>query len=161
MTAGDIARAMVTVAVEPALAFRIFTEETDLWWRRGVAYRVAGRTPGTITFADGRLFEQYGDRVHETGKVLVWEPPSKLTFEWRGGNFGPGEVTRVDVTFEPTPSGGTRVTVEHSGFAALRPDHPARHGKPPDVFITGVAQWWGGLLTGLRVHALQRETERT
>ncbi|MFT3695111.1 MAG: SRPBCC domain-containing protein [Kofleriaceae bacterium] len=161
MTAGDRARAMVTVPCDPALAFQIFTEETNSWWRQGIAYRVAGRTPGTIMFADGRLLEQFEGGIFETGRVLEWEPPAKLAFEWRGSNFGPGEVTRVDVFFEPTSSGGTRVTVEHSGFAALRPDHPVRHGKPVAEFTAGLGRWWGDLLSGLRVHAMGRETDRT
>jgi hypothetical protein len=58
----------------------------------------------------------------------------------------------VLVTFEPTESGGTRVTVEHRGFAALRPDHPVRHGDPDVQFIRRIGLWWGALLTGLRVH---------
>ncbi|HEY0250144.1 MAG TPA: SRPBCC domain-containing protein [Kofleriaceae bacterium] len=160
MISGDKASAMVLVPVPPEIAFQIFTEETDIWWRRGIAYRVAGRSPGTIMFADGRLFEQYESGVHETGTVLAWEPPSRLVFEWRGANFEPGEVTQVQVTFVPTAS-GTRVTVEHSGFAALRPGHPVRHGKPPAEFVAGIGRWWGDLLTGLRVHALGRETDRT
>lgn len=153
---GDKATAMVTVPCAPALAFDVFTRETDLWWRRGVQYRVAGRKPGTIQFEPkqgGRLFELYdGTHVHETGKITIWEPPTRLEFEWRGSNFAPGEVTYVLVTFEPTESGGTRVTVEHRGFAALRPDHPVRHGAPDIQFIRRIGLWWGGLLTGLRVH---------
>jgi hypothetical protein len=32
---GDSARVSVTVEVPPTLAFEIFTEEIDRWWRRG------------------------------------------------------------------------------------------------------------------------------
>ncbi len=151
---GDKATAMVTVQCTPEIAFAVFTEETDLWWRRGVKFRAAGREPGVLAFEPklgGRLFEQFGARVHETGTITAWEPPSRLEFEWRGSNFEPGEVTFVTVTFEPTPSGNTRVTVEHRGFAALRPDHPVRHGAPPAAFIARIGMWWGDLLTGLRV----------
>jgi hypothetical protein len=38
----------VVVGVPPDVAFRIFTEEIDLWWRRGLKYRVAGTGPGSI-----------------------------------------------------------------------------------------------------------------
>ena len=99
MIAGDKARVMVTVPVAPTVAFDVFTQETDLWWRRGVRYRVAGRNPGTLAFEckqGGRLFEQYegpaGTRVHEAGAITIWEPPARLEFEWRGSNFAPGEV---------------------------------------------------------------------
>jgi len=159
MIAGDTVTVTVTVPVEPAVAFDVFTRETDLWWRRGIRYRVAGRHPGTLTFEPelgGRLFEQYegpaGLRVHESGRITAWQPPSHLEFEWRGSNFEPGEVTFVAVTFVATESGGTRVTVEHRGFAALRPDHPVRHGLAAEAFVRTLGMWWGDLLTGLRVH---------
>jgi uncharacterized protein YndB with AHSA1/START domain len=157
--AGDKATVMVTVPVAPTVAFDVFTQETDLWWRRGVRYRVAGRQPGTLAFEPkpgGRLFEQYegpaGTRVHEAGRITIWQPPERLEFEWRGSNFAPGEVTHVLVTFAPTESGGTQVTVEHRGFAALRPDHPVRHGQAAEAFIRTIGMWWGDLMTGLRIH---------
>lgn len=33
---GDQATIAVLVAVEPAVAFEVFTQEIDLWWRRGL-----------------------------------------------------------------------------------------------------------------------------
>lgn len=157
MIAGDRASAMVTVPVKPEVAFDVFTRETDLWWRHGMKFRVAGRNPGTLAFEPklgGRLFEQYegpaGTRIHETGTITTWDPPARLEFEWRGGNFGPDDVTYVVVTFVATESGGTRVTVEHRGFAALRPDHPVRHGEPVPAFLRRTGLWWGELLSALR-----------
>src|SRR5947209_7283530 len=41
--AGDQATVSISVAVEPAVAFEVFTQETDWWWRRGLRYRLAGR----------------------------------------------------------------------------------------------------------------------
>jgi hypothetical protein len=61
-------------------------------------------------------------------------------------------VTHVLVTFAPTESGGTQVTVEHRGFAALRPDHPVRHGQEAPAFIRTLGMWWGDLMSALRVH---------
>lgn len=72
-----------------------------------------------------------GDRARvseiEVGRVRVWEPPWHLKFTGSSANFAPQEQTEVEIQFEPTAS-GTLVTVTHSGFAALRADHPARHG---------------------------------
>ena len=48
--AGDQATVTVSVAVDRRAAFDVFTRETDLWWRRGFAYRVGGRNPGTLMF---------------------------------------------------------------------------------------------------------------
>jgi hypothetical protein len=58
--------------------------------------------------------------------------------EWRLTNFAPGERTEVEVLFEPDED-GTRVTVEHRAWSALRPDHPARHGQDAPAFLAG----WG------------------
>jgi uncharacterized protein YndB with AHSA1/START domain len=155
----DRAVVTVSVAVPPADAFDVFTRETDLWWRRGVRYRMAGRHPGVLSFeprAGGRLFEEYdtpaGPRSHHIGDVLVWDPPSRLVFTWRASNFAPGESTEVEVRFEPTRR-GTRVTVEHRGWSAIRPDHPVRHAEPPPIFLATLGTWWGDLLTAFRQHS--------
>ena len=160
MIAGDQVSVSVLVDVAPEVAFSVFTEEIDQWWRRGVAYRVAGKRPGTLVIEcklGGRLLEQYetkaGPRLYESGTITAWDPPKHLAFEWRGSNFKEGEVTFVDVTFTPTESGKTSVALVHRGFAALRPDHPVRHGEPPDVFLAHFGRWWGCLLTSLREHA--------
>lgn len=160
MIAGDQATVTVTVDVEPAVAFDVFTQEIDLWWQRGVAYRVAGRKPGTLVLEPklgGRLFEQYegpaGPAVHEAGRITTWEPPARLAFEWRAVNFAPGEVTYVEITFTRTESGRTQLVLVHRGFAALRPDHPVRHGEPPARFVATLGRWWGDLLSSFRVHA--------
>jgi len=128
---GDHVTVSVLVAVEPAIAFEVFTKETDLWWKRGLRYRVAGKRPGTLQFEEGvggRLFETFETgsnvKVFENGRVTAWEPPSRLMFEWRNANFAPGERTEVEVLFEPSAS-GTLVTIQHRGWAAVRPDHPA------------------------------------
>lgn len=77
---GDQATVSISVAVEPAVAFEVFTRETDLWWRRGLRYRIAGRRPGSLCFepgAGGRLFESFetssGTQLHEAGRVTVWQ----------------------------------------------------------------------------------------
>ena len=57
---GDQATVTVLVAVEPTLAFEVFTQEIDLWWRRGLKYRVSGKGRGILHLESrvgGRLFE--------------------------------------------------------------------------------------------------------
>jgi uncharacterized protein YndB with AHSA1/START domain len=144
----------MAVAVDPAQAFEVFTQEIDLWWRRGPAYRRI-RQGGIVCIeagVGGRVFESVeGGRVFEMGRVLVWDPPARLVLEWRGANFADDEKTQVEVTFEPTAS-GTRVTVQHSGWAAIRPDHPARHGLVGASFASMIGRWWGDLMATLRLH---------
>lgn len=161
--AGDQARVSVSVAVAPADAFRIFTEEIDQWWRRGSKYRVSGKGRGILHLeagVGGRLFEEIasagGPRVIETGRVTAWEPPARLVLEWRGVNFAPSETTEVEVTFDPAPS-GTLVTVTHRGWSRIRPDHPARHGADVPAFVRSLGMWWGELMASLREHAGERD----
>lgn len=90
-------------------------------------------------------------KVFETGRVLVWEPPTRLVFEWRAAVSSPSERTEVDVEFAPSGN-GTLVTVTHRGWNAIRPDHPARHGMDVAPFLRMMGLWWGDLLTALREH---------
>jgi uncharacterized protein YndB with AHSA1/START domain len=157
--AGDQARVSVAVAVPPAFAFRIFTEEIDQWWRRGFKYRMAGNNPGIIHLEPklgGRLFESYetasGTLLKEIGKITEWEPPLRFSFEWRAANFSGSETTSVDVRFEANGR-GTLVTVTHRGWSQIRGDHPVRHGLAVPEFIRMQGLWWADLLSALRVHA--------
>jgi uncharacterized protein YndB with AHSA1/START domain len=154
-------QASVTVFVEAPIdvAFTVFTEETDLWWRHGRKYRIAGKHPGTLQFepkAGGRLFETWsdsrGNRMHEIGRILAWEPPSRLMFEWRGVNFAEGESTEVEVAFRAIRD-GTEVKLTHRGWAAFRDDHPVRHGQTGAAFIRSIGMWWADLLAAYRGRA--------
>lgn len=157
---GDRASASVGLPVPPDEAFRLFTEEIALWWRRGRRFRHAGDERGLIAIepgVGGRLFESFGpagaETVVELGRVTTWEPPARLAFTWRAANFAPHEHTRVEVRFEPRGD-GTLVTVVHSGWSALPADHPVRHGEDVAAFIRRTGMWWGELLSTLRLHAL-------
>ncbi len=173
MTAADAVRATVEVAVDPATAFEVFTEEISAWWeaaersRHPDGRRVSvGRGPGQrgrLRFepgADGRLLEFYdegGRAPFEVGRVLVWKPAHRLVFQWRQGNFRPGQVTEVEVRFEALGA-GTRVTLEHRGFDALPADHSARHGLGTgEAFTRMMVGFWSEVLGGLK---RQAESER-
>jgi uncharacterized protein YndB with AHSA1/START domain len=151
---GDEARVSVLVRVPPPEAFRVFTEEIDGWWRRGLRYRI-GKHRSVVHLEPklgGRLFESFetaaGEKLKETGRVTCFEPPSRLVLEWRAVNFAPEEKTEVEVRFEPSPS-GTLVTVYHRGWSRIRADHPVRHGQPPSAFLASMGRWWADLMTSL------------
>jgi uncharacterized protein YndB with AHSA1/START domain len=150
---------MVLVKVPRDVAFKVFTEEIDQWWRRGPRFRSSGKHAGIIHLeprVGGRMFESFdtasGPKVVETGRITVWEPPSRMVLSWRAANFKPDEHTQVEVLFVESAS-GTQVTVVHTGFALLRKDHPVRHGQEDAAFVMGMGMHWGALLTALRVHA--------
>lgn len=156
MAASDVATVTVVVRADAALAFRVFTDEIDTWWRTGPRFRIGRRAVGALTFEPGlggRLFETYetaaGTKTHVSGRVTVWEPPYRLAFEWRGVNFRPEESTLVEVQFESLGE-STRVTLRHSGWSRLPDDHPVRHGRVGADFIREIGMWWGALLSSLR-----------
>jgi uncharacterized protein YndB with AHSA1/START domain len=152
----DQVRVMVSVAVPPAQAFDIFTNEIDQWWQRGPKYRHGDARRGFVHLepkVGGRLFESFevdgGETVLESGRVRVYEPPRRLVFSWRNATFAPDELTEVEVEFEPTRT-GTRVTVMHRGWSAIRADHPARHGHDDRGFTRMLGLWWGSQMTSFR-----------
>jgi uncharacterized protein YndB with AHSA1/START domain len=168
VSASDAVRARIEVAVDPATAFEIFTGEIGAWWeaagrgRPSGARRVSiGRGPGhegRLRFEPGpggRLVEVYDDSTaaFEVGRVLVWKPADRLVFEWRQGNFRAGERTEVEVRFEAVGR-GTRVTLEHRGFAALPADHGTRHGLGTgEAFVRMMTTFWDGRLAGFSARA--------
>lgn len=140
-----------TVAVDVATAFDAFVSDIDLWWRRGPRFRPSGFRAGKMVLeprVGGRLMEVYDEAADDrfvAGKVLAWEPNRRLVFEWRLQNFSPDESTEVEVTFEPTESGKTRIVVCHRGWQDLRKDHPARHGEGDALLGRRVGMWWADL----------------
>jgi uncharacterized protein YndB with AHSA1/START domain len=171
---GDAVTATVEVAVDPATAFEVFTAQIGAWWEDAQRSRVpGGRRPsigrgpghvGRLRFepgVGGRLLEEYdeaGAQPFEVGRVLVWKPADRLVFQWRQGNFRPGQGTEVEVRFEAM-AGGTRVRLEHRGFAALPADHSARHGLGTgEAFTRMLAGFWSEMLGFLKARA---EGDRT
>lgn len=62
-------------------------------------------------------------------EVLEVEPLKRFSYSWRGGTLD----TTVTWTLEPTPSGGTRLLLEHAGF------------KPEDgMAFDGLGKGWRG-----------------
>ncbi len=165
---GDQAKVTITVAVDPAEAFTIFTEDINLWWRRGPRFRNTAGDNGIICIESGvggRVFESYkaevtnstqhDERVIEIGRIKIWDPPHRLLFDWRSSNFAPNEHTEVEVLFQPSAS-GTRVTVIHRGWRAIRPDHPVRHGLQSAEFIRMMGLWWGDQMQSMRERAVRK-----
>ncbi len=150
------------VAVDPATAFSVFTEEIDAWWRRGPRFRVHGDGPSRMCFepgVGGRLVElagESGDAGFEHGRVSVWDPPKRLVFEMSGRDFQPGETTEVEVLFEREGE-ATRVTVEHRGWERFPASHPVRHGLPGSAFEDVMRVWWADLLGAVQGHAARRK----
>ncbi|HLE71205.1 MAG TPA: SRPBCC domain-containing protein [Vicinamibacteria bacterium] len=158
MKATDSITVTTILSVDPGTAFRFFTDDVDLWWRRGPRYRPEVRGEGTMRFepgVGGRLVEVYDEAMgdaFEIGRILVWEPGARLVFDWRARNFEPGEKTVVEVRFERA-DGGTRVTLEHRGWDSIPAGHPVRHGWTGEAFSSLIGLRWADLLVSLRNRA--------
>jgi uncharacterized glyoxalase superfamily protein PhnB len=103
----------IEVAVGPDVAFKVFTEEMDLWWVRGpINFSDAGRVvevrcePGV----GGRIGEVLDDRasgpMREKARITAWEPGVRLCW------ISSVDDVQTEVRFEPVGA-GTRVVVEH------------------------------------------------
>jgi len=141
----DEVRLQLTVPTTPDVAFHVFTQEIDQWWRRETRFRWLTRG-GTLSFEDGVLVEHTEDERFVVGQVSAWEPGWRLVFGWRAPSFAEGELTQVEVTFQPHPQ-GTRVTLVHRGWSALPVDHPARKGTGDGSAFRGfLGLYWGDLV---------------
>ena len=99
-------RASIDVALEPAPAFDVLAEELTAGLLR-LGIRLETDPRGHIT--EGPV---------AVGRVVAWEPGARMALEWHPADWQPGEVTRVELRFEPV-DGGTRVTLEHHGWGRL------------------------------------------
>ena len=149
MNTRDVVRVQTLVRLGPAEAFRRFTDEIDVWWRRGSRFRWLTRG-GTLRFVDGMLVEESDGERFVVGRVTEWQPGEHLAFEWRAPTFSDGETTQVDVRFQ-SEEHGTRVSVEHSGWNAIRSDHPARRNTGTTSAFSGLfGLYWADLLGSFR-----------
>jgi len=140
------------VKASPERAFAAFTQEIGAWWRPNGLFQTTPRAPGVLAFEPGeggRLVETLANgKVFEIGRILAWEPPSRLLFSWRQANFPLDLTTEVEVRFEAVGE-ETRVSVEHRGFDRV-PEGAARHGFPDEVLLLRLAEWWQVLLGSLK-----------
>jgi uncharacterized protein YndB with AHSA1/START domain len=141
------------VAATPDRAFAVFTRDIHLWWRHNDLFRFTPRSPGVLAFEPqlgGRFTETlHNGKVFEVGKITAWEPGIRLAFSWRQASFREGQLTHVEIRFEPIGD-ETRVTVEHLGWDSVPKDHVARHGFPDGIFLQRHGEWWQGLLASFR-----------
>lgn len=111
-------RKEIVIAAAPAHVFRVFTERLDAWWPRDHKIGQAALKRAVLEARPhGRWYEIGVDGSEcEWGKVLVWEPPSRLVLAWQitgAWKFDPDFLTEIEVTFSAHGAGATRVVLEH------------------------------------------------
>lgn len=135
MSIAPISRS-IPVKAPPARAFDLFATRIAAWWPKGVGI---GKHPHVAVVIEprvgGRWFERDADGVEtQWGKVLAWEPPSRLLLAWQISTewrFDPDLLTEVELTFAPAAGGGTIVTLEHRHLERFGVD-AARHAEKLD-----------------------------
>lgn len=125
-TTTDPVRVAVTVPRTPEEAFRLYTEGITEWWPLET-HSVFERDATEAVFEGrkgGRIYEVHADgRESEWGRVLAWEPPSRVVCSWQP-NPDRSATTEVEVRFREV-EGGTRVELEHRGWERLGDDAAA------------------------------------
>jgi uncharacterized protein YndB with AHSA1/START domain len=117
----------IAVKTPPARTFELFVTHMDRWWPKG---KTIGKQPHVAIVIEprreGRWFERDADG-NETnwGKVLAWEPPSRLLLGWQINtrwDYDPALLTEVELSFAAADHGGTLVTLEHRNLERFGAD---------------------------------------
>jgi uncharacterized protein YndB with AHSA1/START domain len=157
MTSSTQAAFMTTITVEVPLerAFTVFTAGFDTWWPRE---HHIGEQEMAEAVIEGRMGGRWLERSVdgsecEWGRVLVWDPPNRVTLSWHlNADFqcdpDPGYASRVDVRFFADGEHSTRVEFEHGDLD--------RHGVDWPKLLTGVSGdgGWSGLLKRFALAAI-------
>lgn len=138
-------RKIVSVKAPPEVAWRVFTEKLGTWWPL-TTYKIgASRAVDAVIEPreGGRWYERGEDgSTCDWGRVLSWEPPSRLLLSWQitaDWRFDPALVTEVEVRFIPDGA-GTRVELEHRHLDR----YGARAAEMRGIFDS--EHGWAGLL---------------
>lgn len=159
MSRPDAATASVEVPVDPATAFRIFTEEIGQWWKPGpINWNNPGRAVGVRIEpgVGGRWIEVHDATTgqgFDCGLITAWEPGHRFVFLYRDAGHELDD-TEVEVRFEEI-EGGTRVTLEHRGWDKVAPDLAIRKRNLKRWGWANILGWylqWSFWASALRVH---------
>jgi uncharacterized protein YndB with AHSA1/START domain len=139
-------RKSVSVDAPQDVAWRVFTQKMGTWWP------LANYKIGKAKAVDAVIEPQVGGRWYERGddgstcdwgRVLLWEPPSRLVLSWDiNAEWQPEPTlnTEIELRFIPDGENVTRVELEHR--------HLDRYGARRDEMrrIFDVEGDWGRLL---------------
>jgi uncharacterized protein YndB with AHSA1/START domain len=140
-------RKVVKVLAPQELAWQVFTQQMGTWWPLAV-YKI-GKANAVDAIIEprvgGRWYERGDDgSTCDWGRVLVWEPSSRLVLSWdinADFQYEPALQTEIEVCFIPEKDGSTRVELEHRRLD--------RYGDRRDEMRTifDKSGDWGQLLT--------------
>jgi uncharacterized protein YndB with AHSA1/START domain len=136
-------RKTLIVKADVHRSFNAFTNRMGSWWPRS---KSVGSSPQADVVieprAGGRWYERGQDGSEsEWGKVLDWNPPSRLVLAWQidgSWKYNPACITEVEINFTALGAKETRVDFEHRHLERLGENAPAIR----DQLNSG----WGGIL---------------
>jgi hypothetical protein len=126
------------VRCSPDHAFQVFTGQIGSWWHP--AYAPPGLTDVTIEpRVGGACVMQLADgEEYRWGTVVAWEPSGHYAQEFTLAQ-DPDHPSRIDVWFEPSRDGTTRMRFSHGGWTAGNVAGRARFSEWPWVVERFVA----------------------
>lgn len=111
---------MIRVNAKPERAFEVFTAGMGRWWPPTHSINPTKSPIAAVVIEPrigGRWYERGDDGSEcDWGRVLVWEPPTRLVLAWQIGAqwvFDPSLVTEVEIRFNANAAGGTEIRLEH------------------------------------------------
>jgi uncharacterized protein YndB with AHSA1/START domain len=112
-------RKVMSAEAPPQIAWRVFTAEMGTWWPLAVYKIGAAKAVDAVIEprVGGRWYERGEDgSTCDWGRVLVWEPPSRLVLTWDiSADWQPDPTlnTEIEVRFIAEGDNRTRVELEH------------------------------------------------
>ena len=123
-------RKTIDVKCDPAAAFDLFVNHVGDWWPlatnsvSGMSGKVA-RQVAIEPRVGGKMYETMHDgTLTDWAVVKEFEQGKKIVLGWHVMS-PPEKATQVEIAFAPV-SGGTRVTLTHSGWEVLAEDAQQR-----------------------------------
>jgi uncharacterized protein YndB with AHSA1/START domain len=124
---------VIECAGTPEQAFARFSAEIGVWWPLAT-HSLAGKTEGVSVAFDrlepgGQLVERWSTgEAHVWGTITAVDPPVRIAFTWHVGR-NEDQAQLVELTFNSTSSGRTRVQLVHSGWELMGERAAARRDE--------------------------------